>query len=271
MDEPNADSSCAPTFLVSQLARKSVTVALTGDGADELFAGYGRYLACVTATAGREEDIQARRWHIGREYYSRHSMLFDDQDICQFFGFLPSHAADAILQRRRRIDLDVRPVIHRLREADVETYMPVVLAKVDRMSMLHSLETRTPYLSPEIANFAARLPVSFLYNDVYGKLVLRKVMSRYFPIDFVDRPKKGFGIDSFHATALPALLRRVERELSPPDCALASYVPHEKVLHFIRNCLPTMTVYHSWAVLILELWLRSHPNKPTFENSLMDS
>jgi asparagine synthase (glutamine-hydrolysing) len=261
-DEPNGDSSCIPTNLVSQVARRSVTVAITGDGADELFGGYHRYFDCMMASAKRADDIALGRFHVGADYYSRRVLVFDDNDLRQFFGEIPRSTQDLLLEKRSRIDLDARPLLNRLREADAANYLPEVLAKVDRMSMLHGLEARTPYLSQEVAAFAARLPPERLREGPRGKIVLRQITKRYLPNDWVERPKRGFGIEPFHAAALPPLLERTQRELADGDCALAAFLPPEHLRHFTTAVLPKMNFYHAWSLLFLELWLRSHPHHP---------
>ncbi|WP_158227166.1 asparagine synthase (glutamine-hydrolyzing) [Mangrovitalea sediminis] len=261
MDEPNADSSCVPTYAISQLAREQVTVALTGDGGDEMFGGYGRYFQCIEAAAGRGQEIAARRWHIGRDYYSHRVLYYIDAELQDLFGTVPSMVADRLIQSRRKIDLDPRPLLNRLREADVENYLPTVLAKVDRMSMLHSLECRTPYLSVDVAGFAAGLDQSALWGDGRGKRVLRKVAERYVPAQWLNRPKKGFGVDPMNSVARNGVLDRLMTLIAEPDCRLANWIPRETLLRWAHERLTQSGFYHAWAFLVLELWLRSHPYK----------
>ena len=107
---------------------------------------------------------------------------------------MPAGAGARLARLRSEVDRGEVPLFCRLRKTDVENYMPgAVLAKVDRMSMQHSLEVRTPFLNIELARFAERLPESVLYNT-RGKLVLREIAYRYLPRDLVDLPKKGFGL-----------------------------------------------------------------------------
>jgi asparagine synthase (glutamine-hydrolysing) len=262
MDEPNSDTSCVPTHLVSGFARRSVTVAITGDGGDEMFGGYQRYADCVRRADIRAADIAARRWHPGRDYYCRRVLLFDDPDIAALLGHLPDATGDLLLERRRRIDLDTRPLIHRLREADVESYLPEVLAKVDRMSMLHGLECRTPYLSTEVARFAAGLPAGQVYDGRVGKPVLRRLAARYLPAAWLARPKRGFGLEPFNPVVLEPIMARARSVLGDPDCALSRWVPAELLARYAAEVLPTLAFYHAWSLLVLELWLSSHPARP---------
>lgn len=260
MDEPNSDSSCVPTFAISRLARRQVTVVITGDGGDELFGGYNRYFDCIAAAQGRAADMAARSWHLGRDYSYR-VLTFLDRQIEQLFGTVPPRTADLLLTWRRRVDLDARPILNRLREADIDYYLPVVLAKVDRMSMLHSLEARTPYLAAEVAAFAAGLPQAHLYDGSRGKLVLRRVGERLLPKEWLDRPKRGFGIDPLHGKARDSVLARLGDLVREPDCRLHQFIPRAVTEALLNDQFRVWGFYHAWAFLVLELWLRNHPHR----------
>lgn len=261
MDEPNADTSCVPTYLVSQLARQQVTVAITGDGGDELFGGYGRYLQTLAAAEGREQQIQARSWHLGREYYSGRILLYADRQLEQLFGRIPSSTGDHLMAWRRRIDMDSRPYLNRLREADVANYLPLVLAKVDRMSMLHSLECRTPYLSTEVAQFAAGLAQSELIAQGQGKFLLRQLAKRYLPAQWIDRPKKGFSIDPFNQQAKQSATTQLRQLASSGQLCLHQFIAPGRLQLLLDNHFDGMSFYHVWALLVLEIWLQSHPHQ----------
>lgn len=261
MDEPNSDSSCVPTYAISALARSRVTVAITGDGGDEMFGGYNRYFDCMAAAEGRDADMAARRWHLGRDYFSHRFLVFVDRQIAGLFGSVPPATADYLLERRRRLDMDTRPILNRLREADVDCYLPVVLAKVDRMSMLNSLECRTPYLSPEVAAFAAALPQEHLHQGRRGKLVLRRVAERLLPKEWLERPKRGFGVDPLHDAARQAVIARLKGLVDDPECRLCQFMARDTVLDHVHRHFPSWGFYNAWAFLVLELWLRQHPHK----------
>ncbi|NJN00269.1 MAG: asparagine synthase [Aquincola sp.] len=192
LDEPNGDRSCVPTYLLSRLIRSHVTVAVSGDGGDELFAGYGRYLA-----AQRDSAFQALPPSRQAEQY--------------FFGALPVFARGTleaampeqmILFRRRFVSrfqpLFTRPELDtfaRLRTADAYSYLPgAVLAKVDRMAMKHSLEVRTPFFSPEVLALSSRLPARLVHANGLLKLALRRVLERYLPSELLKVKKQGFGM-----------------------------------------------------------------------------
>lgn len=258
LDEPNADSSCVPTYFLAQLARQHVTVAITGDGGDEIFGGYPRYQEVIQQSHGRETDIANRSWHVGRAYYSLMSLLFPDAYLRRLFGQVPDFCADLLLSRRRKIDMDHRHVLHRMRQADANCYLAEVLAKVDRMSMANSLECRTPYLSPEIVQFAGSLPTSSLLDNGRGKYLLRRVGSRYVPQEWLNRPKKGFGIDPLMSQALGPLKQSIQLK-SSNGFVLENVFSGENITELFQNVLPSWSLYHLWAVWLLELWLRDNP------------
>lgn len=200
-DEPFGDSSQIPTYLVSEMTRKHVTVALSGDGGDELFAGYSRYfsdggvkrslgslrqrahaaLASVFQSAPREdEDAIYRRmlghWHdpeeLVQEAHEVKGALWDPQIVRTF----PDR-------------------LERMQYLDTITYLPDdILTKVDRASMAVSLETRVPLLDHRVVELAWQLPASTKTKDGRGKWALRQVLYKYVPPALVDRPKMGFGV-----------------------------------------------------------------------------
>jgi asparagine synthase (glutamine-hydrolysing) len=168
LDEPNGDRSCVPTYLLAGFAKQFVTVALSGDGGDELFAGYGRYFhPCASA----------------RDYYDR---------LLPVYGVRPEAMAEITAAEPLWQTL---PSLHALRALDFNRYLPgCVLPKMDRMAMQHSLEVRTPYLEPQLMDIARRLPAAYLMNQSMGKLVLREIAGRYLPRDVALAPKRGFGL-----------------------------------------------------------------------------
>jgi asparagine synthase (glutamine-hydrolysing) len=168
LDEPNADSSCLPTYLLSEFARTQVTVAVSGDGGDELFGGYGRYFSTLEEASRSRFGEQGA----GSAYYSNRILVSTEEQLAELFGELPPAFARHLSGLRRSIDDGRTPLHCRLRQTDVENYMPgAVLPKVDRMSMRHSLEVRTPFLNVDLARFAERLPQTRLIAGDRGKLV----------------------------------------------------------------------------------------------------
>jgi asparagine synthase (glutamine-hydrolysing) len=232
-DEPFADSSQLPTFLVSRLARGHVTVALSGDGGDEVFGGYVRYqgIARLAGLAGRLpirlrraaahaiELISADAWdmiarplprrlkprHAGDKIRKGAALLGDDDPLAMYrrvvsytsdpARFLPGVTEPADVVERLGSETRGLDTVSKLRLLDMLTYLPDdILTKVDRASMAVSLEARVPLLDHRVVEFGWRLPSARLIADRQGKRPLRAVLARYVPTSLTDRPKTGFGI-----------------------------------------------------------------------------
>jgi len=233
-DEPFADSSQIPTHLISALARTQVTVALSGDGGDEIFGGYDRYLfaarlwkkvaaipAPIRSAAGRlmagvpqdawtalgekggsllPDTLRVRR--LG-EKVRKVAPLLSAPSLDSFYeGVIASWPSDArlIVDRpasSRTLSHDLRGLddVQRMMARDMLGYLPDdVLAKVDRAAMAVSLETRVPLLDPEVVAFAWRLPLDFKLRGGTSKWILRQVLHRHVPKELIERPKTGFGV-----------------------------------------------------------------------------
>ena len=257
LDEPNGDSSCLPTYLLSQFARQHVTVAISGDGGDELFAGYGRYLSTLNEFSSGDHS---RGRLLGEAYYSDRILVASDPMIQALFGELPSGVALHLKMLRESITHNDLPVHARLRQTDTENYMPgAVLPKMDRMSMRHSLEVRTPFLNRELARFAEVLGERALYSNNVGKLLLRRVACRYLPPELVNMPKRGFAIPTsqWAPTELWALTRQM---LFSEDSRLLQVFGAKRLEGFIGSeaHFSGPVVYRVWGLVMLESWCRHH-------------
>ena len=214
-DEPYADSSAIPTLMVSKLARKHVTVALSGDGGDELFMGYGFY-----TWAKRLENpfVRAFRKPLAKSLYSfgdnrlkRGSKVFDYPDkrrmkshiFSQENYYFTEKEIHALLRKDEKITLDesIHGVSRRLSAVeeqsffDIKNYLPEeLLTKADRASMQHSLEVRVPLLDHRLVEFAINLSQDLKLRGSTGKYLLKEVLYEYVPASFFDRPKWGFAI-----------------------------------------------------------------------------
>jgi asparagine synthase (glutamine-hydrolysing) len=233
-DEPFADSSQIPTFLVSQLAARHVTVSLSGDGGDELFAGYRWYQRSAQlwnrlrwapararrAAAATLARIPARHWDrafggVRPLVPGRLRRNLSGDKVHKFAEFLGQARCvegvhDGLTDSRwgrSGVVLGAGPAaadgppaelgdpIHRLMLRDLVRYLPDnILAKVDRASMAVGLESRAPLLDHRVAEFAARVPLGLKVRDGRGKWILRQVLHRYVPPALVDRPKMGFEV-----------------------------------------------------------------------------
>ncbi|HYM25704.1 MAG TPA: asparagine synthase (glutamine-hydrolyzing) [Vicinamibacterales bacterium] len=221
-DEPFADASAIPTWYVSEMARRHVTVVLSGDGGDELFGGYDRYLphprvvafdrygpralrrvAAMTA-ARLPHGVRGKNFlrHVGRSERGRYI------DSVRFFSAdeKPALLSPDVRSALAEADPEARLSTHFDRYAhlswptqmmrfDAETYLPEdVLTKVDRMSMAHSIESRVPLLDNEVLTLASSLPASMKIRDGRRKHVLKEVAAQLLPRAIIERKKQGFGV-----------------------------------------------------------------------------
>ncbi|MGB3423189.1 MAG: asparagine synthase (glutamine-hydrolyzing) [Castellaniella sp.] len=212
--EPLADSSQIPTFLVSRMARRHVTVALSGDGGDELFGGYTPYqfmpklwrLLCRVPQPLRKGAAAALAVLPVPQRLEKLVSVMDAADREQLYARMRSHwldPASVIVGAKEPDSLLCDPADWRFVES-LETWMMAmdvcgymsddILVKVDRAAMANSLETRVPLLDHRIAEFAAHLPLSMKIRNGQGKWVLRQLLYRYVPQALVDRPKTGFSV-----------------------------------------------------------------------------
>ncbi len=260
LDEPNGDSSCLPTYLLSQFARTKVTVALSGDGGDELFGGYGRYLGTL------EEQLVHQHgnlpgWRPGETYYRERVAVADATVVGGLLGGMPSGEGTRLDALRAHLDgVPTERLLREMRRLDLADYMPgAVLPKVDRMSMACSLEVRTPFLNRALADFAARLPDAVLVQPGRGKLVLREVAYRHLPRELVDLPKQGFALP-LSDWARGHLLAVAQASLGPAS-ALRALVGGAGLDDFmvVQATPGRFSPYQLWGVLVLESWLRARP------------
>jgi asparagine synthase (glutamine-hydrolysing) len=232
-DEPFADSSQIPTHLVSRFAREQVKVALSGDGGDELFAGYNRHFAAPrmweqlrrvprsvrAAVGGPLSRVPSGVWgaasnmlpgrrqpHFGSKMQKGLRIAGKANSLDDVYNsFLdewsqerPPIIGHAIARDDLKFDLDVAPGAPdtlRMTYCDAVTYLPDdILCKVDRASMAVSLETRVPFLDHRVAAVAARIPLHMKVRGGKGKHILRQLLYREAPEKLFDRPKAGFGI-----------------------------------------------------------------------------
>ena len=227
-DEPYADSSAIPTYLVCALARRTVKVALSGDGGDENFAGYRRhrlsvYEARVRATIPSGIRSQIFGW-LGRAYPKldwaprvlRARSTFEALAMDDVEGYWHAVSQSTPDQRMRLFSGDFRrelqgyrsvevfraharhapqDALARLQYLDFKTYLPGdILTKVDRASMAHGLEVRVPFLDHELVEWAAALPATLKLHRQEGKYILKKALEPYLPYDVLYRPKMGFTV-----------------------------------------------------------------------------
>ncbi len=293
-DEPYADSSALATYYLARMTREHVTVALSGDGGDESFAGYKRYTVNLLAhrlgwtpallrkligkaisggytLGGGKRRIAARLALLGeilscdrREGYMRAIAWFSDAErsrICtpEFLAAASVSTGDVLL--RTRVDSTTDNAIDEVLALDVALYLPEdCLTKVDRATMAVSLEARCPMVDHELMEFAARLPAHYKMNLFSRKLLLKDAMRGLLPDEQIDRAKMGFGVPLdywFRDSKWTDLLHDVL--LSPRALARGYFVAGE-VENLIREHTSRRVdrQHQLWALLMLELWHRTH-------------
>lgn len=258
LDEPSGDSSCLPTYMLAKFAREAVTVALSGEGGDELFGGYARYQTVLNEAKCRSGCVRG-----GDIRYGKEVLLATESDVSELLGCVPDGFAARLEGLRHAIDAATPSLLAAMRKDDTENYLPgAVLAKMDRMSMQHALEVRTPFLNEDVARFAERLPDDLLVQDQKGKLLLRKLAYRYLPKQLVDMPKLGFGLPPGTWTR-SSLMGAATVMLESPESRLAEAFGQKRVARFVQKHLNPQLFrpYQVCSVVLLESWLRSHPAK----------
>jgi asparagine synthase (glutamine-hydrolysing) len=284
-DQPFGDSSAVPTFLLNQVAREHVTVALSGDGGDELFAGYERFAAGLAVervlripgrvrAAGHRAlaalPAEAARGRAGR--VQRFAARVEEGmpwAYLEWISYVPNEWRRRLLptaddQARQRYYMlwessrGARP-LDRLLALNAETYLvDDLLVKMDRTSMAHALEVRSPFLDTELVEFATRLAPALKLRGLSLKRVLKHAVSDLLPRDILSRPKRGFGVP---------LDRWFREDLESYAQSMLGPQAHVR-RHLDGRALDQLLSEHGsgaarhghalWTLLTLELFLRRH-------------
>ncbi len=285
--EPFADSSAIPTYMVSKLAREHVTVALSGDGGDELFAGYS-WLHMTRKVSGYARwpgalrsllDVGLRLaprsvwWDKVRRFSAdaalppmerfrrRHSCFTADQRA-DVYAPATAVAVRAMAEDRFRAHWDESSGAEdndRMLHQDLRMYLPDdVLTKVDRMSMAVSLEVRVPLLDHRIVEFAATLPFGMKYNNGESKRIMKRALRDKVPAALLEQRKRGFSVPVHGWFRDGRAVELLEELALAPGARVASYVEPRAVRALLDAHQASRADYghHLWAVLMLEQWLR---------------
>ena len=299
-NEPFADQSAIPTYYVAKLAREYVTVALTGDGSDEMFAGYERYVANEIARVSRRyvpaalvkkilpfvmmlpqgNDLNSLVWKLKRflQEYTKTPEISNASWNCHFShemkqGLYSSDlwarvssidSFDLIMKEYN--DTDAETFLDKTLYADVMTYLPDdLLVKVDVASMAHALEARSPFLDHELMEYVAKIPSALKLKRRMTKYILKKALKGILPGEITSRKKKGFVVP------IDRWFRGELREMAY-DMLLGQRSIERGYFNksFIQRILDEHVSgkwnwqYHIYNLLMLELWHREFIDSPSF-------
>ncbi len=291
-DEPFADSSAIPTYMVSKLAREHVTVVLTGDGGDELFAGYSRYLVerkregfaqlprVLRESVMRPVSQRLPHGAWGRNYL--HNVSLDPvsrylDSVSVFTSLNRKSLYTAELQRElgsqsytdqlfSHLSLQVksRDSLDQLLYLDSKTYLPGdILTKVDRMSMAVSLEARAPLLDHKLIDFVSGIPSSLKLSGLETKHLLKRAVKDLVPGEILNRPKQGFGVP-IQQWINQQLRERIHDTLSDARTRQRGFI-NPAYLDVLLTEHKRGRRDHSmglWALLMFELWHRQFVDGP---------
>ena len=285
-DEPFADSSAVPTYYVSKFAREHVTVALSGDGGDELFAGYDTYpkLANINKYNFPPGRLNSKLWglihkciparvkghglayllskdrNLVSAYLTAWNQLEREKlyrpDIWRAIRENPSETyKENIIRQSGSGDL-----LSRMQELDMRTFMvDDVLTKVDRASMMNSLEVRVPLLDHKLAELSFKIPSRLKYKDGTLKYIMKRTMDKDLPANVLTHRKQGFSMP-LSIWFKDSLKEYVHDRLGSAEGRLSAYVDMGYVKKIIRDHETGMRTAHSkiWALLVLDVWLEQN-------------
>ena len=281
-DEPSADAGAVPLWFLSRMTTEKVTVALSGEGADELFAGYLTYkadryadlarripagfrragLACAQLVPVSDEKIsfeyKLKRFlngtllspELAHVYWNG---TFSEEEKRQMFRYADANPLAAVVACMKD-----GSGLRRYLEYDQLYYLPDdILYKVDRISMAHSLEVRPPFLDPRIVEFTRTLPDEYKLSGTTSKYVLRRLMRGKLPASVLQRPKIGFDIpihEWFRGVLRPLLLDTLSEEAVTQTNLF--YWPAVEALLADHQTRRRNVGYHLWGLMVLLLWIR---------------
>jgi len=257
-DEPHGDSADLAQHLLSRFTASKVKVALAGDGGDELFMGYGWYWAYWN----RPKIVTLK------------NKFFSDQfsEHIKSVTIFPANFRKTLLNKGggsfNSITTDdfekngIIDGIEQINDYDIEAYLPgQLLTKVDRTSMMHSLEVRCPLLDHHLAEFVYNLPTEYKMNKNTGKFVLKDLLSEIMPRDFVDRKKQGFGAPVRMWVQEKNFQEYIKSVFFNESATLYNYLNKDVVKTLVTNTLnggKQKSYYQVWVLLCLAVWMEKH-------------
>lgn len=292
-DEPFADASAIPTYLLSKFAREKVTATLSADGGDELFGGYTRYtssfniyknfnilpagigwlmsflskLSNVLVRLGLIHASKVHKFKKAHLYYKNRNSVLDSYAVQN--SFFSEREVRTLLVKQSSVFLKslygqisvsgIKNHIRKLQLVDFNSYLPDdILTKVDRASMTAGLEGREPLLDHKIIEYAAILSDSLMHKEVGNKYLLRQILYKYIPHELVDRPKQGFGVplNEWLRGDLSGLLDRyLDKDLIEQQNIFNYDMITKERNDFLSGAQPYNRI---WNILVFQMWYKQY-------------
>jgi asparagine synthase (glutamine-hydrolysing) len=274
--EPFGDSSAIPTYYVCKIAREHVTMVLSGDGGDESFAGYNTYQSWLKWLYPK--DIWKKLFYpiahaIRPKRYPRRAPVLDNwfKFITQINVHIRENLWRQEYQHIIQSSLDIFEkefsrtndygIVQKVQYLDLKTYMPCsILTKVDIASMMNSLEVRTPFVDVKLVELAGTIPESLNINinnqgELEGKLLLKKLMRKYYSAEFLNRPKMGFSIPiQKWFSKQGSLYNLIQERLLSQESKIHNLFDPNSIKTLVKNQATTPL----WLLLFLEEWLNQN-------------
>jgi asparagine synthase (glutamine-hydrolysing) len=279
-DEPFGDSSAIPTYLVSKLAKTKVTVALSGDGGDELFSGYSRYEKAnkinkiINYLSFLPIESLIKLFNIKTDSSRNIETLYNlikTRDSTEFyFEYVNQWKTSPLLAKpnnklyinQNRSSFKLDNFIENMMYLDMKNYLcDDILVKVDRAAMSCGLETRVPFLNKDVVEYAWQLPLDYKYQNGNKKFILKKILDKYIPTEIYSRPKMGFGAPTGEwirgplrdwAEYLLSEKNIKENGILDFNTVNKRWTEHKLKKHDWKDSL--------WNVLMLQSWINSQKN-----------
>ncbi len=277
LDEPLGDSSFIPTWMVSQLASKHIKVVLSGDGGDELFAGYrnykhalklyhNRYLTLPFFLLQQIFDFSSLLGKINHRY-AKYPYSFRKEDIIKQNELIAANYIGNLIlglknvRRQEVFSPNELHIVDAYTLHDLKNYLPNdILTKVDRASMLNSIEARTPFLDHELVDFARTVPMNLKLPNG-GKYLLKELTHRYIPKAIMERPKKGFSIPVFQWLK-NEMAHLVDQNLGDSfirEQQIFNPVQIKQLLHFFyRGSTNGYVESIIWNMIVFQMWWKKN-------------
>ena len=274
-DEPFADSSNIPTYLISKAAKKYNKVVLTGDGGDELFGGYTSWYKPVyymsqnlifqifniiksaiififKPTRKNKVDLYYRVKGFINKILFRNPL---DIHIKKNTYFTDEELDKLLTYKKIEPELSKKTSLNDVIKFDILNYMPGdILTKIDRASMANGLELRSPFLDVDFASFCISLPSRLKINNKEDKVILRETFSNEWPKEIRNRSKQGFGAPIKEWLELPSFIVLKEKYLKDSKQKIFDIVDFNQTQKIIVK-----NNYQTWVLLVLSIWLEKHP------------